>query len=112
MPDPDAVKLQTALQLLATLRQVRFFVTPDAEGVTIPSHLKEEELVMLDFGRRAPIPIEDLKCDRDGISGTLKFGPEYFWCSVPWLAVVGIQKFGPTPAQRAWVPMVLTEGKN
>jgi stringent starvation protein B len=100
------------MEALATGRMVGVALTPATPGVVIPDQLMGQEAVVLDFGRRAPTPIEDLLCDAGGISGTLRFGGEYFWCSVPWAAVVAIAPHGPTPAQRAWNPTVIDGGKN
>lgn len=105
-------KREATLQALATGRMVAVMLKTATEGVVIPEGLKDQEDLMLDFGRRAPTPIEDLVCDADGISGTLRFGEESFWCSVPWAAVVAIAPHGPPPAARAWSMTVPPAGKN
>jgi hypothetical protein len=113
MSDPHTERKRLRmLEALATGRMVRVFFTPDTEGVVIPEWIKDRDAAMLDFGRRAPTPITDLKCDQNGISGTLRFGGDYIWCSIPWLAVVTIEAHGPTPAARAWTLPVIQGGKN
>lgn len=105
-------KRAAMLSLLDTGRMVRVLFATDTPGVDVPAWVKEQPVNALDFGRRAPTPIEDLVCDAGGISATLRFGGDYHWCSIPWEAVVGIAPHGPTPAQRAWNPAVLDGGKN
>ena len=99
------------LQALATLRMVRIEFFTDADGVDIPARLRESPLVALDFGRRAPTPIDDLECTADAISGTLRFGDEWHHCSVPWDAIACFAELGPTPTARAWTPTVIKGGK-
>ncbi len=104
-------KYKIMLSALATGRMVRVTFTPATEGVVLPDHLLEQILVGLDFGCFAPTAITDLECTPAAISGTLRFGAEYFWCSVPWVAVVSINPIGPTQAQRAWNPTII-QGEN
>ena len=108
-------KYKIMLSALATGRMVRVAFTPDSQGVVVPADFRSQLGMMLDFGYNAPQAIDDLVCNDVAISGTLHFGGVgggYFWCSVPWGAVVSIEAIGPTPAQRAWTPMVLDGGKN
>ena len=100
------------LEALATGRMVRVAFTVDTEGVVVPEGYRNQDAMALDFGRNAPTPITDLECGPDAISGTLRFGWEFVWCSVPWEAVVGIEAHGETPAARAWKPTVIKGGKN
>lgn len=104
-------KRTITLDLLATGRMVRVYFTPDTEGAVVPEGYKGQDAMALDFGRRAPTPIDDLECGPDAISGTLCFGGDYFWCSVPWEAVVAVEPHGETPAARAWNPTVIQGGK-
>lgn len=101
------------LQSLATLRMVQIEFGPAYPGVVIPDlyGIRTRERVALDFGRRAPTPIDDLECGPDAISGTLRFGDEYHWCSIPWEAITGITEHGPKPTARAWTPTVIDGGK-
>lgn len=99
-----------ALQILATGRMMR--VTFAAPLSIVPEHLADAGgPIMLDFGRRAPTPIDDLEVTAQAISGTLRFGNLYHYCSIPWSAVYAIQAVGPAPAERAWVPTVIQGGK-
>ncbi len=99
-----------ALQLLATGRMLR--VTFEQRHASVPSFcLDQLTPISLDFGRRAPTPIEDLEVTPEAISGTLRFGGAYHHCVIPWSAVYAIQLIGPAPAARAWNPVVLKGGK-
>lgn len=110
MTDRKEQTRTAVLQALATLRMVRIEFNPKHPGVVVPEDFKDRDQLALDFGRRAPTPIDDLKCDADGISGTLRFGDEYIWCSVPWEAIVWQAQHGPKPAARAWTPTVIDGG--
>lgn len=102
----------TVLQALATLRMVLIEFGPAYPGVVVPERFADKERLSLDFGRRAPTPIDDLECEADAISGTLRFGDEYFHCSIPWEAITAITPHGPKPAARAWNPTVIDGGKS
>jgi len=93
---------------------VRVAFRLEAEGVVVPERFRGGEVLALDFGRNAPTPIMDLECTQEAISGTLRFGEGYRWCSVPWDAVVQVQLHGESTeessAQR-WTPTVIDGGK-
>ena len=54
---------------------------------SIPSHLKSESFVALQYGYNMPVPIRDLDISDQGISATLSFGTGPHWTFVPWDAV-------------------------
>ncbi len=73
------------------------FVTTE-EGVQIPHHLYDQEVVVFVYGHDLPIPISDLDVDGEGVGGTLSFGGSPFYCFVPWKAVLMIS----TDTGEAW----------
>ena len=82
-------------------------------AIVIKANAADISLVALDWGRNAPTQIDDLKCTRAGLSGTLRFGTDYVWCAVPWESVVAIRaaKEAPAAPARSWTPVVLDGGK-
>lgn len=66
--------------------RVHFDATyPDA---IVPKHLRGQNNVALDWGFHLPLPIVDMKIDRDSIRGTLSFaGYGWAFCEAPWGAV-------------------------
>ena len=73
------------------------FVTGE-EGVQIPHHLYDQEVVVFVYGYDLPIPITDLDIDSEGVGATLSFGGSPFYCFVPWKAVLMIS----TDTGEAW----------
>jgi stringent starvation protein B len=61
------------------------------KGVRVPPVLKGEPNAVLafDFGGE-----DDLEFDVLGISATLRFNGEDFWCLVPWSAVFAVRREG------------------
>ncbi len=64
-------------------------VDPKIKNILIPERLMKEEQFQLLIGYNLPNPILDLKIDELGITGTLFFNREPFYCSIPWEAVFG-----------------------
>src|SRR5256885_8262358 len=56
-------------------------------GVIVPSHLKGEAHLVLQYGHDLPIPIPDLTIDELGVSATLSFARTPHFTAVPWSAV-------------------------
>ena len=57
------------------------------EGVVVPTHLKGEAHLVLQYGNDLPIPIPDLQIDENGVSATLSFARTPWPTVVPWSAV-------------------------
>jgi len=111
----EAVHTLTS-KVLATGAMVRIAFLVKVPGVIVPDHLSDNEALALDFGHFAPTPIKDLVCNEFGIGGTLRFGAEFVWCFIPWIAVVSVHKHGdemaaPEPETPRWTPTVIDGGK-
>lgn len=77
-------------QLLAHSYATVLFDPRTCEETSVPSHLKSEPFVALQYGYSMPIPIRDLDISDRGISATLSFGTGPHWTFVPWDAVFAI----------------------
>lgn len=84
------------------LRRGDIFVwlNPRTKGVKVPPWLRKESHLVLQFGRDMFIPIPDLRCSAEDISGTLSFGRQPFTCKVPWSAVFAV--IGNDSRGRVW----------
>jgi stringent starvation protein B len=74
---------------LALLREGWTSLHLDARrpGVIIPSHLRGEAHLVLQYGHDLPIPIPDLEVDEYGVRATLSFAKTPHLTVVPWSAV-------------------------
>jgi stringent starvation protein B len=57
------------------------------DGVVVPTHLKGEAHLVLQYGNDLPIPITDLTVDDEGVRATLSFSRTPQQTIVPWSAV-------------------------
>jgi stringent starvation protein B len=57
------------------------------DGVVVPTHLKGEAHLVLQYGNDLPIPITDLTVDEEGVRATLSFSRTPQQTIVPWSAV-------------------------
>jgi stringent starvation protein B len=57
------------------------------DGVVVPTHLKGEAHLVLQYGNDLPIPIPDLQIDENGVSATLSFARTPWPTVIPWSAV-------------------------
>lgn len=80
-------KKDAALRLLADA-DLWVQLDPKAEGVIVPPANRDVDVLTLQFGLRLAVSIPDLVVDEDGISGTLTFARQPFWCYIPWTAIV------------------------
>jgi hypothetical protein len=60
------------------------------EGVVLPSHLRRDAAVVLQYGLNMRIPIPDLDVGEEGIGATLSFNRSPVWTFIPWSAVFAI----------------------
>jgi stringent starvation protein B len=74
---------------LALLREGWTSLHLDARrpGVIVPSHLRTEAHLVLQYGHDLPIPIPDLEVDAYGVRATLSFSRTPQLTVVPWSAV-------------------------
>ncbi len=56
-------------------------------GVKVPSRYAKNADLVLEVGRRLPVPIPDLTIDEQGVSATLSFDHGQSFCRVPWQAI-------------------------
>jgi hypothetical protein len=74
------------------LRKGSLFIhlDPRVADVVVPPWLRHQAQLVLQVGLDMPIPIPDLRVDRDGVFGTLSFSRTPFACNVPWNAVFAL----------------------
>ncbi|HVR60723.1 MAG TPA: ClpXP protease specificity-enhancing factor SspB [Polyangia bacterium] len=87
MRSPERPSKQDAF--LALLREGWTSLHLDARrpGVVVPSHLRTEGHLVLQYGHDLPIPIPDLEIDEYGVRATLSFAKTPHRTVVPWSAV-------------------------
>lgn len=82
-PHPLPLKKDVALALLER-SSVHVHLDPRQDGVVVPDFYKKQAQLVLQLG---PVRIPDLRLDEDGMSCTLSFKGEPFYCVVPWASV-------------------------
>jgi stringent starvation protein B len=87
MAAPERPSKQDAF--LALLREGWTSLHLDARrpGVIVPTHLRTEAHLVLQYGHDLPIPIADLEVDAYGVRATLSFSRSPQLTVVPWSAV-------------------------
>lgn len=77
---------------MALLQGPSLFVhlDPRKEGVTVPSQFTRQSQLVLQLGMNLAVQIPDLDVDDEGISCTLSFNRQPFWCHLPWPAVYAL----------------------
>ena len=90
--DDSRKKLAKLNVATAILNKGSLFVhlDPRVREVTVPPWLQHQPQLVLQLGWDMPIPIPDLRVDKQGISGTLSFSRSPFLCEVPWNAVFAL----------------------
>jgi hypothetical protein len=89
-------KYYTALAILKSKNKEGFintlFIHADTKNsdINIPNYLKMQDSVVLQLGYDMPIPIPNLEVYKNGISGTLSFKGNPYFCYVPFEAVYAI----------------------
>jgi stringent starvation protein B len=86
MPQPLPPKKEVALALLERSK-VHIHLDPRKDGVVVPAHFRKQPQLVLEIGLNMPIPIPDLRLDEEGMTCTLSFSRQPFYCAVPWPAV-------------------------
>jgi len=66
------------------------YLDPRLEGAKVPPQFRKNTRLILKVGYKMPVPIPDLKVTDTGISGTLSFNREPFFCDVPWSTVFAL----------------------
>ena len=78
--------------LTELLRGQSVYIYLDARrpGVLVPEYLAGTPDLLLQIGYAMARPIPDLKLDAAGVSGTLSFRGQPFFCRIPWPALYGM----------------------
>jgi len=87
MGSPDRPPKQEAFLALLAEGWTSLHLDARRAGVVVPSHLKGEPHLVLQYGHDLPIPIPDLQVDEHGVSATLSFARTPSPTVVPWSAV-------------------------
>lgn len=78
-------------QLLDQFDYILVVVNSKSPDVVLPPALMADgQPVGLHVGWRMAVPIPDLSIDENGITGTLSFNRNPFFCRLPWPAVVQV----------------------
>jgi stringent starvation protein B len=83
---PLPPKKDVALALLER-SSVYVHLDPRPPAVGVPAWFKKQPQLVLQIGLNMPVPIPDLRLDDDGLSCTLSFNRNPFFCVVPWASV-------------------------
>src|SRR5580700_10958607 len=86
MSHPLPPKKDVALALLEKSK-VLVHLDPRSEGVIVPINFRKQPQLVLEIGLNMPVPIPDLRLDEEGMSCTLSFSRQPFYCVVPWPSV-------------------------
>jgi stringent starvation protein B len=86
MSHPLPPKKEVALALLERSK-VLVHLDPRKEGVIVPAGFRKQPQLVLEIGLNMPVPIPDLRLDEEGMSCTLSFSRQPFYCVVPWPSV-------------------------
>jgi stringent starvation protein B len=86
MSQPLPPKKEVALALLERSK-VLVHLDPRKEGVIVPASFRKQPQLVLEVGLNMPVPIPDLRLDEEGMSCTLSFSRQPFYCMVPWPSV-------------------------
>jgi stringent starvation protein B len=86
MSHPLPPKKEVALALLERSK-VSVHLDPRKPGVTVPIHFRKQPQLVLDIGLNTAIPIPDLRLDEEGMSCTLSFSRQPFYCVIPWPSI-------------------------
>ncbi len=85
-PHPLPAKKDVALALLERA-SVYVHLDPRQDGVVVPENFRKQAQLVLQIGHQMIVRIPDLRLDDDGMSCTLSFNREPFYCVVPWGSV-------------------------
>jgi stringent starvation protein B len=85
-PQPLPPKKDVALALLER-SSVYVHLDPRQSAVVVPEGFKRQAQLVLQVGLNMAVRIPDLRLDDDGMSCTLSFSREPFFCVVPWTSV-------------------------
>ncbi len=86
MSHPLPPKKEVALALLERSK-VLVHLDPRKAGVIVPVTFRKQPQLVLEIGLNMPVPIPDLRLDEEGMSCTLSFSRQPFYCVVPWTSV-------------------------
>jgi stringent starvation protein B len=88
-PHPLPPKKEVALALLER-SNVFVHLDPRQESVVVPEAFKKQPQLVLQVGLDMAVRIPDLRVDDQGMSCTLSFSREPFFCVVPWASVFAL----------------------
>jgi stringent starvation protein B len=86
MSHPLPPKKEVALALLERSK-VSVHLDPRKSGVIVPINFRKQPQLVLDIGLNTAIPIPDLRLDEEGMSCTLSFARQPFYCVIPWPSI-------------------------
>jgi stringent starvation protein B len=89
--DGKESKLATMTSALATGGMVQVVFDASAAGVDVPLKFRGNQMLVLEYGINAPTAIPDLSVGENAIVATLRFGTDFYKCTVPWDAVYMIR---------------------
>ncbi len=82
-------KKEVALALLQG-PSLMVHLDPRVTDVCVPDGFKKQAQLVLQLGLNLPVPIPDLDVGDEGISCTLSFNRQPFWCFLPWAAIYAL----------------------
>ena len=82
-------KRDVALKLLEE-SSLFIHLDPRAEGASVPPWFKKQPQLVLQVGLNMAVPIPDLEVTEKGISCTLSFSRQPYWCFMPWGAIFAL----------------------
>jgi stringent starvation protein B len=88
-PRPLPPKKDVALALLQG-PSLFIHLDPRKPEVVVPLHFKKQAQLVLQVGLNMAVPIPDLHVDDEGVSCTLSFNRNPFWCRLPWTAIYAL----------------------
>jgi stringent starvation protein B len=88
-PRPLPPKKDVALALLQG-SSLYIHLDPRKSEVVVPLHFKKQAQLVLQVGLNMAVPIPDLQVDDEGVTCTLSFNRNPFWCRLPWTAIYAL----------------------
>lgn len=86
-PEPDRAFQKALLDLMLAHSEIVKLLLRPVPGTKLPEDLLKADQLVVDLGLDLPVPIPDLRCDEEGVYGTLSFSRAPFESFIPWSAV-------------------------
>jgi stringent starvation protein B len=91
MPEPQSPPSKPDVARSLLVRGHLFVhLDPRVAGVRVPEYLQRQPQLVLQVGFDMPVPVPDLRVEREGLGATLSFQRTPFPCWVPWRAVFAL----------------------